>query len=134
MSEGSLKNIFPLKEDNIINKDNKSLKDDIIFFKEELLKEINILQKNFSEQKEEFRAKINGKLILYDETIEKLNTNFSLLKSLVEENKYLKEQIENWHHFKSDISSISTGNDIRLTLLEKETTNNFYRIDKLLSK
>ena len=133
MSEGSLKNIFPLKEDNIINKDNKSLKDDIIFFKEELLKEINILQKNFSEQKEEFRAKINGKLILYDETIEKLNTNFSLLKSLVEENKYLKEQIENWHHFKSDISSISTGNDIRLTLLEKETTNNFYRIDKLLS-
>ena len=33
MSEDSLKNIFPLKEDNIINKDNKSLKDDIIFFK-----------------------------------------------------------------------------------------------------
>ena len=121
------------KYDNITNKDEKSLKEDIIYFKEELLKQMNILEKSFSQQKEEIRSQINGKFILYDDTIEKLNTNFSELKKLVDTNNYLKEQIDNWSHFKSDISQISTGNEIKLTLLEKETYSNFYRIDKLLS-
>ena len=121
------------KYDNITNKDEKSLKEDIIYFKEELLKQMNILEKSISQQKEEIRSQINGKFILYDDTIEKLNTNFSELKKLVDTNNYLKEQIDNWSHFKSDISKISTGNEIKLTLLEKETYSNFYRIDKLLS-
>ncbi len=120
------------KYDNITNKDEKSLKEDIIYFKEELLKQMNILEKSISQQKEEIRSQINGKFILYDDTIEKLNTNFSELKKLVDTNNYLKEQIDNWSHFKSDISKISTGNEIKLTLLEKETYSNFYRIDKLL--
>ena len=121
------------KYDNITNKDEKSLKEDIIYFKEELLKQMNILEKSISQQKEEIRSQINGKFILYDDTIEKLNTNFSELKKLVDTNNYLKEQIDNWSHFKSDISKISTGNEIKITLLEKETYSNFYRIDKLLS-
>ena len=133
MSEKFQKNDKSKKYDNITNKDEKTLKEDIIFFKEELLKQINILEKSISEQKEEIRAKINGKFILYDDTIEKLNTKFSELKKLVDTNNYLKEQIDNWSHFKSDISKISTGNEIKLTLLEKETYSNFYRIDKLLS-
>ena len=121
------------KKDNIINKDEKSLKEDIIYFKEELLKQMNTLEKSISQQKEEIRAKMNGKFILYDDTIEKLDIKFSELKKLVDTNKYIKEQMDNWSHFKSDISKISTGNEIKLTLLEKETYSNFYRIDKLLS-
>ena len=106
------------KQDNIINKNEKSLKEDIIYFKEELLKQMNTLEKSISQQKEEIRAKINGKFILYDDTIEKLDTKFSELKKLVDTNKYIKEQMDNWSHFKSDISKISTGNEIKLTLLE----------------
>ena len=133
MSEKTHGNDFMTKKDNITNKDKKAIKDDIIFFKEEILKHMNSLEKSFAEQKEEIRAKINGKFILYDETIEKLNTNFSELKKIVELNKYIKEQVDNWSHFKNDISKVSTGNNIKLTLLEKETYNNFHRIDKLLS-
>jgi len=53
------------KYDNITNKDEKSLKEDIIYFKEELLKQMNILEKSISQQKEEIRSQINGKFILY---------------------------------------------------------------------
>ena len=120
-------------QDNIINKDQRSLKDDIIYFKEELLKQMNVLEKSLSQQKEEIRAKLNSKFILYDETIEKLNTNLSELKNIVKVNKYLKERVDNWERFKDDISQLSTGNNVKLTLLEKETYNNLYRIDKLLS-
>ena len=133
MLEKSLDNVVVDKIDNITNKDNKALKEDLIFFKEELLKEMNILEKSFSQQKEEIRAKINGKFILYDETIEKLNINFSELKKIVDMNKYLKEQVDNWSYFKKDISDKSSSNEIKLTLLEKEVTNNFYRIDKILN-
>ena len=133
MLEKSLDNFVVDRIDNITNKDNKALKEDIIFFKEELLKEMNILEKSFSQQKEEIRAKINGKFILYDETIEKLNINFSELKKIVDMNKYLKEQVDNWSYFKKDISDKSSSNEIKLTLLEKEVTNNFYRIDKILN-
>ena len=83
MSENPQKNALSMINDKIINKDKQSLKDDIIFFKEEILKQINELQKNIIQQKEEDRAKINGKFILYDETIEKLNTDFSELKNLL---------------------------------------------------
>ena len=133
MSEKTQETDFKTKKDNITNKDKKALKDDIIFFKEEILKHMNSLEKSFAEQKEEIRAKINGKFILYDETLEKLNTNFSELKKIVEINKYIKEQVDNWSHFKNDISKISTENNVKLTLLEKENYNNFFRIDKLLS-
>ena len=63
----TLKNMEELssKGDKIINKDKLSLKDDIIFFKEELLKYMNILEKSFSQQKKEIQSDINGKFILY---------------------------------------------------------------------
>ena len=133
MSEKSQEIDTKQRQDNIINKDKNSLRNDIIYFKEELLKQMNILEKSFSQQKEEIRAKINGKFILYDETIEKLNTEFSQLKNLAETNKYLKVQVDDLFHFKKDISKLSTNNNVKLTLLEKDTNNNFYRIDKLLS-
>ena len=104
-----------------------------IFFKEEILKQINELQKNIIQQKEEDRAKINGKFILYDETIEKLNTDFSELKKIMDTNLYIKEKLDDLSHFKKDISKVSTGNNIKLTLLEKDTNSNIYRIDKILS-
>ena len=133
MSENPQKNALSMINDKIINKDKQSLKDDIIFFKEEILKQINELQKNIIQQKEEDRAKINGKFILYDETIEKLNTDFSELKKIMDTNLYIKEKLDDLSHFKKDISKTSTGNNIKLTLLEKDTNSNIYRIDKILS-
>ena len=121
------------KRDKIINKDKLSLKEDIIFFKEELLKYMNILEKKFSEQKEEIQSKINGKFILYDETIDKINKNINELMKLVGTNKYLKEQVESWSQFKNDISKISTENTIKIALLDKDTTTSIDRIDKILN-
>ena len=132
MSEKLPENVKSSNIDNIANKNIKSLKDDILFFKEEILKNLSSLQKKFECQKEEIRSKINGKFILYDETLKKLNNNFSELKILVENNNFMKEKVFNVENFKNDISKMLSGNNIKLNMLEKETTNNFYRIDKIL--
>ena len=45
----------------------------------------------------------------------------------------MKEKVNNFENFKNEISKMSSENNIKLNILEKETTNNFYRIDKLLN-
>ena len=121
------------KGDKIINKDKLSLKDDIIFFKEELLKYMNILEKSFSQQKKEIQSDINGKFILYDENIDKIKQTVSELTKMVITNKYLKEQVEGWSQFKNDITKISTDNRVKLSLFEKDINKNIDRIDNILT-
>ena len=117
----------------LTNKDKKSIKDDIMFFKEEILKHMSSLEKSFETQKEEIRSKINGKFILYDETLTKLNNNFNELKKKVEMNDYIKEQMDILDNFKNDIKKSTAEDNIKLVMLEKDVNNNFYRIDKLLN-
>ena len=64
MAEKINENELLTNKDNITNKDKKSIKDDIMFFKEEILKHMSSLEKSFETQKEEIRSKINGKFIL----------------------------------------------------------------------
>ena len=134
MSEKLLEKGKSSNIDNIANKNIKLLKDDILFFKEDILKNLSSIQKSFDSQKEEIRSKINGKFLLYDETLTKLNNNFSELKKLVENNNFMKEKVNNFENFKNEISKMSSENNIKLNILEKETTNNFYRSDKILNK
>jgi hypothetical protein len=126
-------NILSQKSDNIFNKEERSLKQDIIFFKEEILTQMNNFEKNLAQQKDEINSKINNKFILYEDTILKLNNNFSEIKKKIDINQYIKEQIDAWSIFKNEISKISTENGIKITLLEKDTNNNIFRIDKLLN-
>ena len=57
-------NILSQKSDNIFNKEERSLKQDIIFFKEEILTQMNNFEKNLAQQKDEINSKINNKFIL----------------------------------------------------------------------
>ena len=133
MAEKINENELLNNKDNITNKDKKSIKDDIMFFKEEILKHMSSLEKSFETQKEEIRSKINGKFILYDETLTKLNNNFNELKKKVEKNDYIKEQMDILDNFKNDIKKSTAEDNIKLVMLEKDVNNNFYRIDKLLN-
>ena len=133
MAEKINENELLNNKDNITNKDKKSIKDDIMFFKEEILKHMSSLEKSFETQKEEIRSKINGKFILYDETLAKLNNNFNELKKKVEMNDYIKEQMDILDNFKNDIKKSTAEDNIKLVMLEKDVNNNFYRIDKLLN-
>ena len=60
MSEKLLEKGKSSNIDNIANKNIKLLKDDILFFKEDILKNLSSIQKSFDSQKEEIRSKING--------------------------------------------------------------------------
>ena len=133
MAEKINENELLNNKDNITNKDKKSIKDGIMFFKEEILKHMSSLEKSFETQKEEIRSKINGKFILYDETLTKLNNNFNELKKKVEMNDYIKEQMDILDNFKNDIKKSTAEDNIKLVMLEKDVNNNFYRIDKLLN-
>ena len=133
MAEKINENELLNNKDNITNKDKKSIKDDIMFFKEEILKHMSSLEKSFETQKEEIRSKINGKFILYDETLTKLNNNFNELKKKVEMNDYIKEKMDILDNFKNDIKKSTAEDNIKLVMLEKDVNNNFYRIDKLLN-
>ena len=109
-----------------------TLKTELLHFKDELLKDMNILKKNMFEKhskmeflyKNEF-SKINEKLELNDKKI-------SEVSSVVFVQERTEKQINELLSFKKRIDDYTITNDIKFSNLEKDTSDNLYRIDNIL--
>ena len=105
---------------------------DMLYFKEEILKEVSQFEKTFEKQNKEMKDKLETKIKLYDSTIDKMKSQFQELSQIVATNSYLKGQIDKYEQFKQDIIDLSGANQIKFSLLEKETKDNLFKINKSL--
>ena len=117
----------------LFNSKENIIKKDILFFKEEILKEINQFEKVILNKNKEINKNIEGKYLLIDSSINDLTNKFKEIAKLSEINTYLKEQINNWSLFKREISDISTSNTIKINFMEKDINDNIFRINKILN-
>ena len=133
MSDTITENQSPIKPNKAFNFKDIVMQNDIIYFKEEILEEINQFEKNLLKKNNENNKKINEQLILCNSTINDLKNKFKELLNIAEINKYLKEEIDKWNIFKSEILDIFTTNKIKINILEKDTNDNLFRINKILN-
>ena len=111
----------------------KNIKSEFIYFKDEILKEVNQFEKNFSKQNQEIKDNLKEKIILYDSSINKLQNQLQELSQLVANNKYLKEHLDKLSDLKNEVLDLSGSNQIKLNILEKETQSNILRINNIIS-
>lgn len=106
---------------------------DMLYFKEEILKEVSQFEKTFEKQNKEMKDKLETKIKLYDSTIDKMKSQFQELSQIVATNSYLKGQIDKYEQFKQDIIDLSGANQIKFSLLEKETKDNLFKINNIIN-
>ena len=111
----------------------QNMKNDIMQFKDEILREIKLLKKSVSEKyefieiltKEKF-SKYDTKLLSYSERINELKSNTLNTDDLIKEIDAFKE-------FKNKFRDTMLTLNIKINNMDKETKNDIYRIDGILS-
>ena len=108
-------------------------KSEFLFFKNEILKEINQFKTNFSKQNKEIKDDFKDKMKLYESTINKMKTDFQQISSVIASNNFIKEKIEEMEKFKKEVTDLSSSNKIKLNFLERETQDNIFRINNIIN-
>ena len=121
-------------ENNLMeNSFQKIIKPELIYFKEEILENVQEFKKDFLKQNQEIISNISEKNKLYDKEINNLKNKIKELIKSFDSTNYLKDKINELFIFKKDILDISTSNQIKLNFLEKDTSDNIFRINKILN-
>ena len=110
-----------------------SQKSDFLFFKNEILKEINQFKNNFLKQNKELKDDFKDKLKLYESEINKMKTDFQQISTVIASNNFVIEKIEEIEKFKKEVTNLSSSNKIKLDFLERETQDNFFRINNIIN-
>ena len=110
-----------------------SQKSEFLFFKNEILKEINQFKINVLKQNKEIKDDFRDKMKLYESTINKMKAEFQQLSSIVASHNFLKDKIEEMDKFKQEVTDLSSSNKIKLNFLERETQDNLFRINNIIN-
>ena len=111
----------------------KNLKNDILHFKNEMLRDIKNIQKNICEKFDISNNVLKEKIELYDRKMQAFNDKIIQITNLVVTDKDLKEKIEKLSQSKVDLRDHILTNEIKLSNLEKEVRDRVSKIEYILS-
>ena len=120
------------KED-IISLNQKNLKNDMLHFKDDILKDLKAIQKNISEKFEISNNVIKEKLEAYDRKMELYNEKIIKVTNLVITDKDLKEKIDKLLQGKIELKDQILTNEIKFSNLEKQFQERVSKIEYILS-
>ena len=107
---------------------------ELIFFKNEILKDINILTKEISEKYEKFDLIFKSETSKLNTLISNSDSKIKNLSNLIPLNNQTQEILDSLISFKKRTESYITSNDIRLSNLVQDFSNEINRHDKLLKE
>ena len=112
---------------------NKNLKMELLQFKDEILKEIKYLKKSFTEKQEFTKSLIDDKFKKYETRLSNCNEKISDISSQIRENEDHNKDIQTLMEFKNKLRDSILTMDIKINNIDRESKNNIFRIDNLLS-
>ena len=121
------------KKDDPFAMNQKNLKNDIIHFKDDILKDMKTMQKNLAEKFDMSNSLLMEKLEAYDRKINLFNEKIVQISNLVINDKDLKEKIDKLFQGKIELKDHILTNEIKLTNLEKEYHERVSKIEYVLS-
>ena len=119
--------------ENQIDEQNKNIKKELLYFKDDMLKDIKMFETKLNSKYNESQQSIEQKLKYYEEKIEKLTEKFSTFSISTSENKNLEEKIDDLYKFKSKISEQVLTNEMKLDSTYKDLKDSIFKYDKLFS-
>ena len=120
------------KDDPIVGMSMRNMKNDLLFFKEETLKELKNSEKKSSENFKIFNIEINEKLQTYEQRISNYESKISELSKLIDADRTIKEKVDKLMEFKEKVNDSLLTEKIRLDSFNRNLNQNVDRIDKIL--
>ena len=125
-------NPLNIPQDKILQ-NNQNLKLDIMQFKDEILGEIKLLKKSVTEKYDFTTSFMNDKFKKYDNKLSSYSDRISDIKSNISTNDDVIKEVKSLLDFRNKIKDQMLTMDIKVNNMERETKNNIFRIDNLLS-
>ena len=120
------------KEDGIMSIKPETIKMDILLFKNDILKEIKIIEKGIVEKGKEINAVLKDKMTVFDNKIGFINDKIiSLSEKLIDTNK-MREEVNTLIFARDQLTEQTTTNRVKVSMLEKENRESINRIDEVL--
>ena len=139
MSENNIQNktnVQLASNNNILDKilpNNQNMKNDIMQFKDEILREIKLIKKSMNEKYDFTMTLINQKFDKYDNKLTSYSDRITELSSSITNNNDFKKDLQSLNEFKNKFRDSMLTMDIKINNMDKEAKNNIFRIDNILS-
>ena len=112
----------------------KNIQTEMILFKNDVLKEINLIIKELSEKHEKYAFLLRDEVKKRNNLFKDVENKIKDLSDLITVSNQTKQKIESLIEFKEKMEDYSITNEIRFNNLEKDTNDNFFRQDKIFKE
>jgi len=112
----------------------KNIQTEMILFKNDILKDINLITKELTEKHEKYAFLLRDEVKKRNNLFKDVENKIKDLSDLITVSNQTKEKIENLLEFKNKMEEYTITNEIRFNNLEKDTSENFYRQDKIFKE
>ena len=119
--------------DPVMDLTTKTMKNDILLFKNETLKDFKLAQKKIIDKYSTLDNNIKSKFEEYDKKINSYEIKITELSNLISTDKSIKEKIEQLLEFKEKTNDTLMREKIRLDNFRNDLNANVTRIDKILT-
>ena len=132
------------KKENITNKSINNLNinnpiknyvsEQLIFFKEDILKELKQLETQMTLKYKAEKNKNDAKIIKMEETIESLSKNFEIISSSINKDNTLHAKIENLSELFPKLEETVNTHELKLKNSTKKFTEDIYNLDNKITE
>ena len=120
-------------DDEIFGISQKNIRQDILLFKEEVLKDIKIVQKEFSNKFSKMQDLLKDQINIYESKVNTFEQRIKNLSNLVSSDRSIIQKIEELIKFKEETKDKILTDSIRITNLESDYKVGIKNIEKILS-
>ena len=114
--------------------DHISSKINFMYFKNDILKDLKVFEKNILNKYNNFDMTIKDEMNNINKNIDSINSKLSELSTLVTVDNIIKEQVYNLENLKKKILENIAVNEIKINNLDKETKQSIINMNKLLKE
>ena len=121
------------KEDEILGISQRNIRQDILIFKEEVLKDIKNVQKDFSNKFNTLENAIKDQISIYELKVKNFEQRIKNLSNLISTDKTMIEKVEELSKFKDEAKDLLTTDSVRIKNIETDFKVNIKNIENILS-
>ena len=122
-----------ISSNKIIEFQKNNLKKDILFFKEDILKDFRQIENKLNSKYDDQNSNIIAKLEKFENNIEAMNSKISQLSSLISTDKNIQQSISYLYEFKTKIEKECMNNNIQIKYITKELKESINNYNKIIS-
>ena len=123
-----------IKKGSVVGLKPESIKKDILYFKEEVLQEIKITEKNLIQKNKEANDFLKDKTSLFEIKYNLLKDSINNISTKLADEMKNDEKLNDLCQTKDHLLKEVTSNKIKINFLEKETRDSINRINDLLKQ